>query len=653
MQKQIRMVAQATLSTEQDSTPKLSSVAYNGGVLQLAGWDLPVIIDLDGLELGVSHPVYRQHDEARILGAATTTREGNSLLTAGELYNDTPDVAEVVRLGKKGFPFQASIGVTPTKVEKLPKGKSETINGQAVSGPMYITRKGKLHEVSIVNHGADSTTSSTIAASAKGQSMEFEQFVSDSGFAMSDLGAKQLDVLRAAFDKAPPVTPPATVSAVIEAAKNKEARQLAYGRIIASAIDKGMDSETANTLVQAATRDNLGETEFELQVLRLNRHIGGTHVPTSSESPQIIEAALARQLGLPDEYKPEVLEASERRFKHGLGLVEVLQMQARKNGHHNISSKDVRGLLEAAFAPQRAAGASTYDLGGVLSNIANKSVRAGYMAVESEWRKIAAVRTVNDLKPYKSYALTGDFTFKKVGNGGELKHATMSEEVYTNQAETFGSMMAITRTDILNDDLGVFGQVRNLLGRGAALAMNKEIWTEFLSNLSMWHVDNKNVISGALSKLDIDSLSSAVQKFHEQVDPDGQPMGLTPAVLLVSPPNKVQAGKLVRDTEMRVEGSTAKNTYTTGNPHAGMFTVAASAYLNNSKIPGGDAFSWWLLANPEEYPTIEVAFLNGQQTPTIEQAAANFSTLSIELRAYLDFGVELQGHRGSVRSLGQ
>ena len=39
---------------------------------------------------------------------------------------------------------------------------------------------------------------------------------------------------------------------------------------------------------------------------------------------------------------------------------------------------------------------------------------------------------------------------------------------------------------------------------------------------------------------------------------------------------------------------------------------------------------------------IEVAFLNGQESPTIETADADFNMLGIQMRGYHDFGVNLQ-----------
>jgi hypothetical protein len=70
--------------------------------------------------------------------------------------------------------------------------------------------------------------------------------------------------------------------------------------------------------------------------------------------------------------------------------------------------------------------------------------------------------------------------------------------------------------------------------------------------------------------------------------------------------------------------------------------VAHSAYPSNAGIAGYSAKAWYLLADPNDLPVIEVAFLNGQQTPTVERADADFNVLGIQFRGYFDFGVALQ-----------
>jgi hypothetical protein len=88
------------------------------------------------------------------------------------------------------------------------------------------------------------------------------------------------------------------------------------------------------------------------------------------------------------------------------------------------------------------------------------------------------------------------------------------------------------------------------------------------------------------------------------------------------------------------------------NPWAGMFRVVTSPYLQNANYTGYSAAAWYLLADAADLPVIEIAFLNGQEAPTVETADADFGMLGIAFRGYHDFGAALQEYRGGVRSAG-
>ena len=89
------------------------------------------------------------------------------------------------------------------------------------------------------------------------------------------------------------------------------------------------------------------------------------------------------------------------------------------------------------------------------------------------------------------------------------------------------------------------------------------------------------------------------------------------------------------------------------NPHQGKFRAEVSRYLANSHYTGYSSKAWYLLADPADLPVIEVAFLNGQESPTIETAEADFIVLGIQMRGYHDFGVALQDPRGGVKMKGE
>jgi len=329
----------------------------------------------------------------------------------------------------------------------------------------------------------------------------------------------------------------------------------------------------------------------------------------------------------------------------------LLLEAAWANGYTGRNFRDSREALRFAFGKDLQAGFSTVDIGGILSGVANKFLLEGFFSVERTWRNICAVRNVSDFKTVTSYRLIGKDQYEPVAPGGELKHGTLGEESYTNKADTFGLLLSIDRRDMINDDLGAITLVPRKLGRGSGLKINDVFWTIFMANSSFFTAGNKNYLTGTDTALTIDGLTKAEVAFLEQTDGDGKPIGIMPAIILVPTALSAMGTQLFKSVEIR--DTTASTKYPIANPHQGKFRSEVSRYLSNTKYTGNSAKAWYLLADPADLPVIEVAFLNGQESPTIETAEADFNVLGIQMRGYHDFGCALQDPRGGVKAKGE
>jgi len=309
-------------------------------------------------------------------------------------------------------------------------------------------------------------------------------------------------------------------------------------------------------------------------------------------------------------------------------------------------------VLRAAFGVdvRASGGLSPIDLGGILSNVANKFLLAGFLSVERTWRAISAVRPVTDFKKVTSYRLIGGNRYQTVPPGGTIQHGNLGELAYENQADTHALLLSIDRRDLINDDLGAISQVPTDLGRSAALTVNEKFWATFLANAAFFTPERGNHLTGVASALGIDGLTAAEVAFAEQTDPKKNPLGIQPAVLLVPPALAALARALFTSTELRQ--TIAGQVFPTANPHQGRFRVESSAYLSSPGVAGSSRSAWYLLANPADLPVIETVFLYGNESPTIDSTEADFSTLGIQMRGVHDFGIALQEHRGGVKADG-
>jgi hypothetical protein len=637
--------------------------AYTGGPLAVAGWRFPVVVDLNGLAVRGGAKVYLDHDRAARVGHIDGMQiEHGGLRVSGVISSTTQAAREVVADADNGYPWQASIGAAVREVEFVGEGKMVTVNGREFAGPVNVARRAALQEVSFVGNGADDQTSASIAAGAAKETDAMDSSdktkTVDGGVAGGAVAAGEgvkEPVVQAQAPAGAALNAGAAAEGVIAADPVAEMRAQAATEEERIAAVRKVCGTNHTDIAAKALREGWDVTKTELEVLRADRpKAPATHVVDQTVNGAVLEAAcmLTAKLGDVEKVHDEkTLDAASRRFRGGIGLQELLLEAAWANGYTGRNFRDSREVLRFAFGKDIQAGFSTIDIGGILSNVSNKFLLDGFFSVERTWRSICAVRNVSDFKTVTSYRLIGKDQYEPVAPGGELKHGTLGNEQYTNKADTFGLLMSIDRRDVINDDLGAITLTPRKLGRGSGLKINDVFWTIFLGNSDFFKAANKNYLTGADTALTIDGLTKAEVAFLDQVDSDGKPIGIMPAIILVPTALSAMGTQLFKSVEIRDTTSSTK--YPIANPHQGKFRSEVSRYLANAKYTGNSAKAWYLLADPADLPVIEVAFLNGQESPTIETAEADFNVLGIQMRGYHDFGVALQDPRGGCKAKGE
>ena len=656
----------AASDSEQSPLPRFQMTAYTGGSMRIAGWRHPVVVDLAGLNIpSQTRPIRFGHDVGSGVGHTDSIRiDGGRLVATGAISRDTAAAHEVVSSSKKGFPWQASIGTSVEDFEFVQSGQRVLVNGKTVEGPVNVIRRATLGEISFVDLGADSQTTASVAAQA----------VPD-GSSSTNHNESELSAMNGDTDT--PIHPrsgsqdESAVEAPEVPGNNSTTDAVANPNLSVDAIRAQAVAETQRItevrricgsqhpqIESQAIRDGWDTTRTELEVLRASRPKGPTVLTgrSASHAPSghVLEAACMLTANLPDlerMFDEQTLDTASRRFRGGIGLQELLLEAAWANGYNGRNFRNSREVLRYAFNNSVEASFSTIDVSGILSNVGNKFLLEGFFSVERTWRNITAIRNVSDFKTVTSYRLVGKDQYEQVAPGGELKHGTLGEEQYANKADTYGLTLSIDRRDIINDDLGAITTIPRKLGRGSGLKINDVFWSTFLNNSSFFKADNKNYLTGGSTALSIDGLTSGETAFMDQVDADGKPIGIMPAILLV--PTSLSAVGTTLWKSLEIRDTSASTKYPVANPHQGKFRVEVSRYLANSQYTGNSTKAWYLLSDAADLPVIETAFLNGQESPTIETAEADFNVLGIQMRGYHDFGVALQDPRGGVKAKGE
>lgn len=137
----------------------------------------------------------------------------------------------------------------------------------------------------------------------------------------------------------------------------------------------------------------------------------------------------------------------------------------------------------------------------------------------------------------------------------------------------------------------------------------------------------------------------------DQTDKNGDPVLVSPAILLVPTGLKVTSQQLMTETRVN-ETTTAGAPKPANNPHAGKWQPKASPYLNGQGLAGQSPTAWYLFAAPEDVAAMQLVYLQNRDTPIIESGEPDFDTLGVAMRGYFDFGVALQDFRGACKSNG-
>ena len=551
--------------------PRLAIKAYTGEPMQVA-WGDPVVLDMDGIGMPTGQiPVRLNHDETTPVGHLESVQQKEGALWAygvlsfaGEPYAD-----RIVKAAKNGFKWQASVSVRATRVEYIKPEGHVTVNGRSYDGPIYLVRSGMLREISIVDLGADSYTSAKIAAKAAQQekqtmakakakkTVDPDLVIEDPNLELEDDDQYgQVDAADSPV-KARPKTKKIDAgsrdvdSIIAEAkAKRERSRQMAAITEDAASID-GADLEAIDDISAQAVAEGWAVKDLELALLRLTRpKVSNRRTADPLPQANVLEAAALTAMGyggdpLVRTHGEQTVDLAEKTYGRTIGLQELVLACAQANGYRGrlrISTGNWKEVLAWA-APgvrdlQAAAGFSTVDLSGILGNVANKALAA--VASEPQWLTplVAGVASHSNFHSHTVYSMAMNGELEEVGPTGELKHLDFSEESWTRQVKTRGAVIRLSRTDVINDDLGVFARNANGLARKAYTTREKAMFTAIMATgdgASHFTAARGNYLTGAGTALGAAGLANAIKAFRNMTGPDGDPIMVEPAVMLLPP----------------------------------------------------------------------------------------------------------------------
>lgn len=285
---------------------------------------------------------------------------------------------------------------------------------------------------------------------------------------------------------------------------------------------------------------------------------------------------------------------------------------------------------------------TTSDFPRLLTGLGNRALLPAYEAAQSPLKQLARQATAPDFRALTRLKLSGTGTLEKVSESGEIKHVTRGEVGESYAIDTYGSIFALSRKALINDDLGAFRDWGMAAGRAAAQTEGDLLFKLLTQNggagpvmgedgKRLFHADHKNLL--ASSAID---LSAARLALRTQKGLDGKtPIAVSPKYIVVGPQLETAAEKEL--------ASIYATTTDSVNPFAGRLVPLVEPRIGDS--------SWYLFADPASLPVLEYAYLASAPGPQLS-SREGFDVLGTEFRVTLDFGAGAIDWRGAVRNPG-
>lgn len=370
----------------------------------------------------------------------------------------------------------------------------------------------------------------------------------------------------------------------------------------------------------------------------------------------LIRRAAAKTVGSRLQVSADALSVGDPAEFRGLSLLDLARASLERDGVNTrrMSRMDIAGA--ALASGQRGYGYNTTsDFPVFLENVMHKTLLANYAVTPDTWTQFCSIGSVSDFRPHIRIRRGSFARLNRVNEHGEFKNLQIPDgEKQSVSISTYGNMIALSRQAIVNDDIGAFVGLAEALGRAArrsieadvyaALAENGGLGPELSDGLPVFDPAHANIGTGSV--ISVAGIEADRVLMAAQTDPSGNEiLDLRPAVLLVPSGIGGQA-RVINGAEYDVDlqGATGRNKFQQPNVVRGLY----STIVDTARMTGTRRYSF---ADPSIAPTLEVDFLDGQQTPYLE-LQDGWTIDGVTWKVRLDYGVNAVDYRGCVTNEG-
>lgn len=321
-----------------------------------------------------------------------------------------------------------------------------------------------------------------------------------------------------------------------------------------------------------------------------------------------------------------------------MSLLDMARASLTERGVGVASFGSKMQLVGAAFTH------NTSDFGQVLMNVSEKAMLRGWENSGETFQRWTKKGELTNFHTAHRVGISGFPTLPKIPEGAEYKYVTCNDRGAPIALATYGALFGITRQAIINDDLSAFSTLPNNLGRAASRTIGDLVYAVLTSNApfadgkALFHVDHGNTDETAQAMTPA-ILGELRRKMRMQKDTAGDSLNIAPAFVIVPAALETAAIQVLHSTSL--PGAE----YNSGivNPVNQMGELIVESRLDTANP------LYWYVAAEQGADTIEVAYLDGVDTPYLEQQEG-WTVDGVSFKVRIDAGVAPLDYRGLARS---
>lgn len=359
---------------------------------------------------------------------------------------------------------------------------------------------------------------------------------------------------------------------------------------------------------------------------------------TNEQRDDMMKESLAVRFGI--ETDPGAVERCKGNNEFaGLSIIEMGRRWLQLNGdRHTGSSREIADRILNYRATQ-----DTTDFANILADVAHMSLLKAYWDAPETWRMWASTSSVQDFKLNNRVNLSEFDTLPVVQEGASYTEGSFTDSGETIQLATYGMNWSITREALINDSQSAFTRAPTAMGLSAARTVGNLVYGVLTTNpvmsdaSTLFSVAHGN-IAAAPGAIDADSVQAAKVVMALQQGPKTEAtLGIRPSYLVC--PVGLEG---TANTLMAAQYNPASTAGTLEpNVVQGLLSVVSDHRLDTDSATG-----WYVMANTTSWDTVDVAFLNGNQTPYQERRQQDISNDSITYKVRIDAAAAPMDWRG-------